>query len=525
MSKRHRNRTGDLESMFLRLEELVLAGSGEDEFEVVFQLLVAKLWDERRAGASRFRAGQIEALLREAEAAWPGIVGDDAAIRLAPEHLAVCVDALGKHTVAGADLQVLDAFFEFLVSRGAKGVKGQYFTPRPVVELCVRMLRPSKDESVLDPACGSGGFLLHALERVRREEGLEGASLSSYAAEKLWGFDIDARAVRVARALMLVAADGRANLACRNSLSDPDVAAAGPFDVILTNPPFAGEIRGRRLLDGYALGRGKPRVERDVLFLERCVGLLKPGGRMAIVLPHNKLAGGAFESVRRWLMGETRVLAVVGLGRNTFLPHTHQKASVLFARKRLPGEVPAGDEPIFFAVSERDGKDSKGRPRLRPGAGAGTPAWEAVDHDLAGIVDAVHGDPREHARCIVKQARDLDPPLVLAPERYDPRRTALRADAAGATLGEIAGSLRRTMSPATDGDARCMVLDTSDARDGFVLGRKEPVARAKIGSAKKLVEPGCVLISRLRPYLRQVALADGSIPGWQEGVSVVCSTE
>lgn len=418
MAKRHSNRVGSLESLFLRLEELVLANSGEDEFEEIFKLLIAKLWDEQGEKA-RFRVHETQdetyravvGLLREAELGWPGVLDAGSRPLLTPEHLQVCVDALSRHTVSDAGLSVLDSFFEFLVSRTAKGAKGQFFTPRYVIEFCVRMLRPGREETVLDPACGSGGFLIHTLNLARREYGLVGESLRRYADSRIWGFDLDARAVRVAKALMLLAGGGSANLFRLNSLLTPNAGSNSlfaegrsdtsltvedvcrsrmrrhkGFDVILTNPPFAGEVRERDVLEDYRLARGRDRVERDVLFLERCVDLLRPGGRMAVVLPHNKFATAAFGYLREWLLRKVRILAVVGLGRNTFLPHTHQKASILFAQKNESGAKPAEDANIFFAVSERDGKNSKGQTMPRRGAASATDEWERVDHDLDEVV-------------------------------------------------------------------------------------------------------------------------------------------
>jgi type I restriction enzyme M protein len=406
--------------MFLRLEELVLANSGEDEFEEVFKLLVAKLWAERSEGGKSFAPGAdqeetynaLVTLLHEAERTWPGIVEPNARPLLTPEHLQVCVEALSRHTISDNSLEVLDSFFEFMVSRAAKGSKGQYFTPRYVVEFCVRMLEPSSVETVLDPACGSGGFLVHALNFVRDREGIEGTALRRYCESNLWGFDIDSRAVRVAKALMILAGDGRTNILRINSLLTSGMGGLFPtagiggagvlsvedvmrgrkrhhkgFDVILTNPPFAGEVREQQILDAYDVSRGKTRIERDVLFLERCVGLLRPGGRMAIVLPHNKFAANEFGELREWLLRRCRVLAVVGLGRNTFLPHTHQKASILFVLRRLPGEPSTREESIFFALSEHDGKNSKGQMVIRNAAVDGRSVWSKVDHDLEDVVN------------------------------------------------------------------------------------------------------------------------------------------
>src|SRR5207244_5105081 len=134
-------------------------------------------------------------------------------LSLTPEHLAVCVGVLARHRISDNNLEVLDSFFEFLVSKSAKGAKGQYFTPRYVVELCVRMLRPTVDETVLDPACGSAGFLIHTLNYVKRSGALRtDADVRKYCASKIWGFDLDARALRVGRALMVLAGGGSANL-------------------------------------------------------------------------------------------------------------------------------------------------------------------------------------------------------------------------------------------------------------------------------------------------------------------------
>ena len=419
MAKRHSNRVDDLESMFLRLEELVLANSGEDEFEEVYKLLIAKLWDERNGKSLRFMPNadedktyaEVQTLLREAERGWPGILEPLARPGLTPEHLQVCVEALAKHTISDSSFEVLDGFFEFMVSRAAKGSKGQYFTPRYVVELCVQMLAPRLDETILDPACGSGGFLVHALNYVRQDEKLRGNALREYCESKLWGFDIDPRAVRVAKALMVLAGDGKTNTLRLNSLLKPGMGGLFPsladtdgslltiedvmrsrlrhhkgFDIILTNPPFAGEVRERQMLEGYRVAQGKPRVERDILFLERCVELLRPGGRMAMVLPHNKFAADSFGDVREWLLQHCRVLAVVGLGRHTFLPHTHQKASILFVQKRNSNQTANCDENIFFALSERDGKNSKGQLVFRSDRNQDCPVWDKVDHDFNQIL-------------------------------------------------------------------------------------------------------------------------------------------
>jgi type I restriction enzyme M protein len=162
------------------------------------------------------------------------------------------------------------------------------------------------------------------------------------------------------------------------------------FDVVLTNPPFAGEIKEPEILENYQLRRKGRRVERDVLFLERCVRLLRPGGRLAIVLPHNKLGGAMWDYLRQWLLRHMRVVAVLGLGRNTFLPHTHQKTSVVFAVKREKPVRSADSERILFLISEKDGKDSRGQIIQRVGTTEEDPAWIRADHDLDELASRFH---------------------------------------------------------------------------------------------------------------------------------------
>jgi type I restriction enzyme M protein len=121
--------------------------------------------------------------------------------------------------------------------------------------------------------------------------------------------------------------------------------------------------------------------ERDVLFLERAVDLLRPGGRLGIVLPYNKAAGEAFAALRRWLVGRMRLFAVVGLPRETFMPYTSQRTFVLFAKRRAARVMPDDRERVLFAVSERAGKDAAGDPIPRRGGREG-----ALDHDLDDVL-------------------------------------------------------------------------------------------------------------------------------------------
>jgi type I restriction enzyme M protein len=341
----------------------VLATSGEDAFEAVFSVAAARL---QAPHDLPLRTAVSEVSNRE-----PSLGIDPLA--KAPDALLARVDELLRPVLdeAGA----LDAVFELLVPRLAKSDKGQFFTPRHVVDFVLELLAPRKGEVLVDPACGSGAFLSAA-----RKAGAEAH-----------GGDIDARAVRVARLLALAEGGRPEHVRLGDSLRGSTFPLA---DVVATNPPFAGLAPS----EGFSLGHLLKRPERDALFLERSLAMLRPGGRLGIVLPYNKAAGSAFAPLRRWLLEQARVYAICGLARETFLPHTSQRTFVLLARKRAQQQQQHGrcaferveNEKTIFVVSERGGKDAAGE-LLRATDGR-------VDHDLTESASAIRAFLAEEER-------------------------------------------------------------------------------------------------------------------------------
>lgn len=328
MPKRHRP-GASAGSVIAHIEEIVLATSGEDAFELVFALAATRI-----AGRAEKR-NDLGRAIREVARQHPelsvAMPGAGAGALLAR------IDALLTRAmpVDDPELAGLDAIFESLVPRLAKGDKGQFFTPRSVVKFVIRALSPRSRDVVVDPACGSGAFLAHARAA---------AKVTSF------GCDVDARAIRVARLLAIAQGRDPAAIVRGDGLRH----ALPTATVVATNPPFAG----RALATGFEVARVVRSPERDVLFLERSLALLGPGGRLGIVLPYNKASGSAFSGMRRWLVDRARVYAVVGLPRETFMPHTSQRTFVLFAKKRGK-EKKRGDERMMFVVSERAAKNGE----------------------------------------------------------------------------------------------------------------------------------------------------------------------
>jgi len=223
----------DLVRIIKVLEELVLAGAGVDSFNEIFKLIYAKLYDEKyardREGKLLFRQSadpritydNINRLFEKSKDEWPGMFLPGEVIQLSPSHLSVCVGELEKVKLLNADLEIIDRAFEYLLPDVAKGKRGQYFTPRHVIDMAVKMLNPARNEYIIDPASGSGGFLIHAMQWVwdKHMENLSKETRIEYARSYLYGIDFDDKPVKISRALMLIAGDGRSHIFKLNSLS------------------------------------------------------------------------------------------------------------------------------------------------------------------------------------------------------------------------------------------------------------------------------------------------------------------
>ncbi len=420
------NEKKSLKTLIEEMEDEVLANAGVDVFEEIFKLIFAKLYDEWLSGqgsnkSSRlleFRnTGQTETALKnkiqnlfdQATKKWEGVFSEDTKITLTPSHLSVCISSLENVKLFNSNLDVVDEAFEYLINKSSKGEKGQFFTPRYVIDMCVKMLNPKEDEHMIDTAAGSSGFPVHTIfhvwKQILTDEGLEASHLFSlenkpyrcrqYVENKVFALDFDEKAVRVARTLNLIAGDGETNVLHLNTLDFErwdewtkqeqwnDVYNNGfkrlkklqkdkgsyqefNFDVLMANPPFAGDIKESRLIQKYDLsvksgGKRQTKMGRDILFIERNLDFLKPGGRMAIVLPQGRFNNSSDKYIRDYIAEQCRILAVIGLHGNTFKPHTGTKTSVLLVQKWDEKLCPkVEDYQIFFATQRKSGKDNSG---------------------------------------------------------------------------------------------------------------------------------------------------------------------
>jgi len=339
-------------------------------------------------------------------------------INLTEKGLAFVAGELAKYSFLDASVDVKGTAYETIVSDTLKKEDGQFFTPRNIIRCMVEMLDPKENQRVLDPACGSGGFLVMVLDHVRKkianrlfpnlespfiEEKFNTSEVNhlvkEYAEQYLFGFDFDPDLKKSARMNMVMSGDGHANVFHINSLAYPkgdnryeleqvDRAikssvsksddknmqfgyddARGKFDLVFTNPPFGAKIpiNDKDILDMYDLGRGSSSEPPEILFIEACYNYLKPGGKMAIVLPDGILGNPNTLPIREWILDKFRILASIDLAVEAFLPQVGVQASLLFLQKKTEKErqlakIQEEDYDVFMAIAEKLGKDRRGNP-------------------------------------------------------------------------------------------------------------------------------------------------------------------
>ena len=365
---------------------------------------------QRRDGETADQlAGRINLLYAAEQQREPDVFADR--INVEPPIMAQCVEHLEGISLDRTELDTKGVAFEEFMGSFFKGDFGQYFTPRELIAFCVAMMDPKRTDLVLDPACGSGGFLLYALDHVRREADLRFGPDSiqhfqywhDFAEKNLFGLEVNHELARVAKMNMIIHDDGHTNIVGHDALdfvenirNKSGGLTEGRFDLVLTNPPFGATIRRTEKGNGYLeqfqlmqyLGKNyplhtdmsgagdetdagrrprevKPRasIKTEIAFLERIHHFLKPGaGRAAVVLPDGILTNSSLQGVRHWLLNHFQLLAVVSLPQLAFSHYdAGVKASIVFLRRLADGETVSYDTPTFMALTENIGYDATGR--------------------------------------------------------------------------------------------------------------------------------------------------------------------
>ncbi|MFC8591742.1 methylation-associated defense system DNA methyltransferase MAD2 [Streptomyces atroolivaceus] len=380
-------------------------------------LLFAKMYDERKSrgtGRARFQVGmterntaegrkdiadRVKALFEEVKGEYKSVFRPSDEITLSDKALSFIVAALAPYDLGGTDIDAKGIAYQELVGTNLRGDRGQYFTPRGAVNLMVEILDPQEDETVLDPTCGTGGFLQatlnhlhHAWQKAENTYGFPDTEeqqerfrdrLRAYAEKHLFGADFDPFLVRATTMNIMTLADTTGNVFHMDSLAFPlgehlpgtapalksipldnPPATNATVDVLLTNPPFGADIPIsddavlNQFRDGVAKSWSKNRETGEIeestvsrpssmapeqLFIQRAIEWVKPGGRIGIVLPNGILSnpGPTDQKIREYILEHCWVLASVELPVETFIVDANVNilTTLLFLKKKTSQEV------------------------------------------------------------------------------------------------------------------------------------------------------------------------------------------
>ncbi len=300
-------------------------------------------------------------------------------IKLNKDLIYLVINELQDISLTQSSKDILSDAFEIFVSKILKDEGGQFFTPPNVVNFMINYLDPGIKSKILDPACGHGGFLLEAKEFLWSK--LDSEKKKTEILKDLFGIDKDSFLSKIAKLYLEILSGGISNIFCEDSLDPNSYRAKAKliikdesFDYIFTNPPFGVKIpiNDKNILSNYKLGHTWKNINNkwemqnklfkqqppQILFIERCVQLLKDGGKLGIVLPEGIFGNPSDRYIWEYLTSNGKILGIVSLDQNTFQPYTCNKTSILFFQKLKNF---SNDYFIDFAIVENVGHDKDGK--------------------------------------------------------------------------------------------------------------------------------------------------------------------
>ena len=376
----------------------------------MIRLIFCKIWDEKYnpKALPKFRVGfnekpeqvrkNIIELFKEVkeELSADGVFDKSEKITLDAKSIAYVVGELEQFSLLKTDKDVIGDAFEVFAESKLIGEKGEFFTPREVVKTAVKIVNPQPRQSILEPACGSGGFLIYSLEHIwnimensKKYKGMSNLDIEkkNVAERYIYGIDKEIDLVKIAKAYMAIIGDGRGGIVQQNTLHEAedfegrardlfvdDEENFKKFDIILTNPPFGSKTKVLRD-DAQYFDLGHKWINKDgryvktdkvkdtpiqELFIERCLNMLRKGGQLAIVLPETYFHAPSKKYIIEYIKKGNNIKAVVDLPHNTFRPHCNAKTLLLVLEKGKPQQ-----DKIIFAVAEEMGHNHQGKPIYR----------------------------------------------------------------------------------------------------------------------------------------------------------------
>jgi len=415
----------DSEDIALDMVRIILSKIEDEirtEEECAFHITPEEFADGR---AKDVACARVRGLFYAVRDRYKDVFASTEEITASNDQLAVVISQLQQYSFMDSPHDVIGTAYEIYVASHLKGERGQYFTNRLVVNMMVTMASPTERDIVLDPACGSGGFLLAAMNYIfdhidaSPRSAINKEVLKRNVVRQLFGIDISPKLVKIAKANMLLGKDGHGGIEHANSLdrdktqklsaSFNELCGFGKPDIILTNPPFgsAHDLRVKEtcILSQYRTGHqwelsdcggivysqklnDRQGVAPELLFLEKCLEWVRDEGIIGIVMAKGQLDNREALAVRKLICEQAQILAVVNLHEDTFEPFCGSKASVIFLKKT---SRPLTNYRIFMAISNKVGQTSRGEPIFKKDM-EGNPiiknGQHILDEDLSEIADS-----------------------------------------------------------------------------------------------------------------------------------------
>lgn len=504
----------NLSAVFDECHNYIYANEGmlkDKIFHEMVKLIIIKLHDEKSAKqsvsfgvtASEYKAivanrpdqfiVRLSKLFTAIKNHYRGFFTDDT-LKLKPLTLAYIVGRLQYISLSKTSGDIKGEAFQTFVNRHQRGDRGEFFTPHPIVRLAVEMIDPKPNERIIDPACGSGGFLIQAINHVQQNN--PKLDESNFVQENIMGIEFNPDVALSAMIRLVFEGGTGSEIICTNALIE-DEKLNNSFDIVLTNPPFGnkGKVEDQKILKSYLLARkwnksnsNEWKVSKtvlagqspDVLFIERSIKLLRPSGRMAIVLPDGLLQNISNGHIRYWLRSQAQILGVISIPQEAFVPYgTGIKTSLLVIQK-----LPANNDSCFMAQIKKMGYDVKGQAiykRSDTGVIARTKSGlPIVDDDIGDISKSfssfINGEFEQNNDCVyVVQNNSLNSRLDA--EHYLPNDQKLieHLKSIGAKpLGEIADILSNSddFRLASDSEIKYIAISDVDYRTMQVVSQQ-----------------------------------------------------
>jgi len=473
-------------------------------FHEIVKLLFIKLYDEQNATKVGIQFGitsseyrsilankpigfeiRIKKLFGTVRTKYPSLFSDDS-LKLKLLTLAYIVGRLQYVSLTQTPADVKGEAFQTFIYRHQRGDRGEFFTPYPIVRLAVEMIDPKPNEKVIDPACGSGGFLIQTISYVCRNN--PNIDKIHYIREQICGIDFNPDVALSATVRLVFEGGTGTEIICANALLEND-QFNNAFDVVLTNPPFGskGKIEDQKILKNYLLARKWNKIQNgdwevtrnvlarqtpEILFIEKCLKLLRPGGRMAIVLPDGLLQNVTNSHIRFWIRSQAKVLGVVSIPQEAFVPYgTGIKTSLLLLQK-----LPSDSEKVFMAQIQKIGYDVKRQPVYKKTHDGklvrGKSGLPIIDTDIDEIISEYNrfknsGHEINQKSIYTVPEKSLSTRLDVEHYRPEDRKLIEMLQANGAKpLGELADILKETddFRLAPDSEIRYISISDVDAR-------------------------------------------------------------